>query len=334
VTGSIAGPEPFEIPPPPTVREQFGRHPPRAEMWVGVGVLVAYVAAALSAIAVFWGHLTRLTVNPVWIPPFNVPGMSWAHPFGVLPGIGTDLFGAVWQATPWDLSIVLCILAIGATLGFLLGAIAGLHEGRSLDSAVMFVGDSLGAIPAFFLIIVLFAGFKALAPGAAGIPLFIVLFGLILWPTYARTVRGAARTVAAEPFVESARASGAKDSRILFHHVMPNSLAPVLAQLPLDVAVIFFVLSVYPWFNCWVFPETNPYAQYLVPALPAFSPLPSVSFPEWGNLLAVGVCEGVTFVGGPNYWWMYTFPLLAIVLLGIGIGLFCDGLEKWLRVTQ
>ena len=63
--------------------------------------------------------------------------------------------------------------------------------------------------------------------------------------------------------------------------------------------------------------------------LPSFSPLPSPYFPEWGNLLGFGTCEGFSFPGGFSYWWMYLFPLLAIVLLGISLGLVCNGIERW-----
>jgi len=76
-------------------------------------------------------------------------------------------------------------------------------------------------------------------------------------------------------------------------------------------------------------PPYSPPTPYLVPYLPFFSPLPSSSFPEWGYLLGFGTCEGFSFPGGFNYWWMYLFPLLAIVGLGLAIGLLCDGIERW-----
>ena len=71
-----------------------------------------------------------------------------------------------------------------------------------------------------------------------------------------------------------------------------------------------------------------PPPPYLYPSLPPYSPLPSVTFPEWGNMLAVGTCEGLPTVLIANYWWMYLFPLLAIVGLGFGLALVCDGIER------
>ncbi|MGA7649671.1 MAG: hypothetical protein WBW40_03060, partial [Thermoplasmata archaeon] len=61
---------------------------------------------------------------------------------------------------------------------------------------------------------------------------------------------------------------------------------------------------------------------------------PSGSFPEWGYLLGFGTCEGTSFPGSFDYWWMYVFPLLAIVGLGVAIGLVCDGIERWRRLER
>jgi ABC-type dipeptide/oligopeptide/nickel transport system permease subunit len=251
-----------------------------------------------------------------------------------MPGFGTDLFRALWQATPWDLAIVASILAIDVLLGFLLGGIAGLNEGGTVDAVVTFVGDALGSIPPFLLAVVLFAGLSTVAPSRVGLPVFVGLFGLILWPTLARMVRERARLVAHEPFVEAARASGATSRHLLVRHILPNSVGPVLAQVPLDVAPIFFVLSAFPWFYTCAGVSWSPPPDFLVPHLPAFSPLPSVTFPEWGFLLGVGTCVGFTIPGGFSDWWTYLFPLLAILVLGLAIGLFCDGIERWRRLGR
>jgi ABC-type dipeptide/oligopeptide/nickel transport system permease subunit len=298
-------------------------------------MLVVYVIAALSALVVFRGSLDHLPENLTWVPLENPVGPSVAHPFGIMAGFGTDLFDAIWKATPWDLGIVASILAIDVFLGFFLGAIAGLDEGGPVDAVVTFTGDSLASIPTFLLAVVVFAGLFIVAPSAVGLPVFVVVFGIILWPTMARTVRERARIIAHQPYVEAARASGASFPRLLVRHVMPNSVGPVLAQVPLDVAPIFFVLSAFPWFWDCQYPGGEqlhyppPPLPYLIPLLPPFSPLPSNSFPEWGYLLGFGTCEGFSFPGGFDYWWMYLYPLLAIVGLGLALGLLCDGIERW-----
>ena len=313
----------------PGIRDRLARRPLGAGLWAGIGILGAYVAVALSALFVYRDSLDRVPTNANWIPPFSPIGPSIAHPFGVLPGLGTDLFRALWQATPWDLAIVAGILAIDAGLGWVLGSLAGMNEGGVLDSAVMFLADTMGAIPSFFLVVALFAGLATVAPTETGLPVFILLFGLVIWPTTARTTRERARLVAREPFLESAEASGGDRPYLFFRHILPNSISPLLAQVPIDVAPIFFVLTIFPWFWDCAGPGGTKGTYYLIASLPPYSPLPSVNFPEWGNLLAVGTCEGLPIsTVGTTYWWMVLFPLLAIIVLGIGISLVCDGLDK------
>ncbi len=329
---------PVELPstvPRPSLRERLARRPPSLGFLVGAAMLAGYLIAALSALAVFRTSLDQLPQNLAWVPLENPVGPSAVHPFGIMAGFGTDLFDAIWRATPWDLGLVASILVIDVFLGFFLGAIAGLDEGGLVDGLVTFVGDSLGSIPAFILAVVVLMGVLTVAPSAVGFPLFVVVFGVILWPTMARTVRERARVIAHLPYIDAVRASGASFSRILVRHVMPNAVGPVLAQVPLDVVPIFFVLSAFPWFWDCQYPggEQAHIAgfapRWLIPLLPPFSPLPSTSFPEWGYLLGFGTCEGFSFPGGYNYWWMYLFPLLAIVGLGVAISLVCDGIERW-----
>jgi len=325
----------------PRWSERVGRRPFGLGFWFGVAILLGYLVAALSALVVFRQSLDLLATNSAWVPPEPYApaiGPSLAHPFGVLPGLGVDLLQALWQATPWDLAIVGGILAFDALLGWFLGAIAGLNEGGTLDTLISWVGDTVGAIPSFFLIVGVFAGLSAIAPTDVGIPLFIVLFGAIIWPSTARLTRDRARLVARQPYVEATRACGGSRRRILLRHILPGSVTPMLTQLPLDIAPIYFVLIVFPWFwDCASHsPKAGYGAIYVEPSLPPFSPLPSVGFPEWGNILAVGVCYGLPvstgIVQAPVFWWMFVFPLVAILGLALAIALVCDGLDR--RITR
>ncbi|MGI0151923.1 MAG: ABC transporter permease, partial [Thermoplasmata archaeon] len=315
-----------------SLAQRYARHPFGLELWVGIGILLVFVAAALSALVVFAGSLGTLAENPAWQPGWVAIGPSWQYPFGILSGFGVNLLDAVWQATPWDLTIVLSILAIDAGLGVLLGATAALTEGRWPDTVISFVSDSLGSIPSVFLDVNVYLGITIYDPGSIGLPLFVLIFGLLLWPTIARTVRARVRVIAQRAFVESARASGASRGRILTRHVLPNALSPALAQVPIDVAAIFLVLTFFPYFyNCGPFLPRSSGPAWLLPNLAPVSPLPSAAFPEWGFQLAIGACETLLLPGAPIWWWEFFFPLLAIVALGLGLALAADGLDRWLR---
>jgi ABC-type dipeptide/oligopeptide/nickel transport system permease subunit len=330
---------PLEAPHLPSLRERLARRPLGIGLWAGLILLTLYFVVAVGALVEFRSSLGVMPTNIFWIEPeqpVSPMGPSWTHPLGVLPGIGTDMFRAIWQATPWDLAIVASILAFDAVLGWLLGALAGISEGGFLDAAITFLGDTVGAIPSFFLVVALFAGIGTVYPHGLTLFTFVLLFGAIIWPTTARTTRERARLVAREPFLESAKASGADNRYLYFRHVLPNSISPLLAQIPIDVAPIFFVLTVFPWFwdcaSLGAYNQSHIHPAYLLPSLPYFSPLPSLAFPEWGNLLAVGVCEGLPISGvGGVYWWMFVPTLVAIVGLGIGVALVCDGIDR--RIT-
>jgi peptide/nickel transport system permease protein len=209
------------------------------------------------------------------------------------------------------------ILALAVGLGVLAGAYAGLGAGPS-DLALTAAADLVVGVPPFFLVMVLFLGVQRFLPPLDYLWVFALLFGLVLWPYYARPVRARAQEVAREPFVEAARAAGAPRSRLLARHVIPNSAFPVLAQLPVDVFNVFFVLTVFPFIACFG-GGGGRFFQLL-------SPLPYPAFPEWGNLLANGACYGWSILPELNAWWTYVFPGATVALFGFAVALTCDGL--------
>jgi peptide/nickel transport system permease protein len=311
----------------------FVEHLPRSiSFWVGVSILLFFGAVAVYALVRYAGAGTWLTYNPVYAAYVFPPGPSADHPFGINNVLGIDMLEAVVRATPWDVGLVGGIVVSAAVIGLFVGCLSAAGIGGRAELTLSSVTDVLATIPAFFLVFVFFLPIAQYVSSEYFLLLFGVLFVLVLWPYHARAVRGRARQIEREPFVESARASGASRRRILLHHILPNSYLPVLAQIPVDVMVIFFALTVFPYVHCqnlapiYLFSPNIPYTTPL-PSGPGGNP-PSALFPEWGNLLAVGACYGWAPIWGANFWWMYMFPLLAIVLFSVGIALMCDGLER------
>ncbi|MGI0132639.1 MAG: ABC transporter permease [Thermoplasmata archaeon] len=288
----------------------------------GVTLLAVFGGVAAYALARFGAALEILQVDPSTAQQLPPPGPSWAHPFGIAYESGADVLLAIVQATPIDLALVGGILLAALLVGVVLGGWAGLRGGR-IDGTVTFFSDLIAVVPPFFLVLVLFLGIQRAIPPQWGIPSFGILFAFVLWPYYARPVRAMARAVASETYVEAARASGAGGRHVLVRHVLPNSLSPALAQLPVDVYNIFFVLTVFPFLGCFGGGGGGTFDT--------LTPLPRTTYPEWGALLANGACYGWSPIAGADFWWMYAFPAAVIVVFGAAVALTADGLERHLR---
>jgi peptide/nickel transport system permease protein len=284
------------------------------------GLLLLGVFGGLALAAVLrYGLVEQLPSRFSWVVGPYPPGPSPAHPFGVMSGLGVDVAHALWLATPWDLALLGSILGLAAMGGTLVGASAGFLRGP-VDWVVTGFVDVLLAVPPFFLVVILYLGTLPFVRVDQHLPLFVLEFAFVLWPYYARPVRARALSVAQEPYVESARATGSPPGRTLLYHVLPNSLGPSLAQLPIDVYQVFFVLTVFPFLAC-----------YAGGSFSLLSPLPYAGFPEWGNLLAYGACFGWSPLAGADFWWMYLFPALVVLLFGAAVALTADGLGSLLE---
>lgn len=292
-----------------------------AQLLAGGALLGGFLLAAIAALVRFGAGLTTLVTDPALGRATPPPGPSWLHPFGVLAGFGSDELLALWQATPIDLALIGGTTLLAAALGVLVGSYAGLRGG-AVDVAVTEVSDLLVGVPPFFLVMVLFLGLQPFLHTPAYLPVFVLLFALVLFPYHARPVRARALEVAGEPYVEAARAAGATPARLLFRHVLPNSTAPALAQLPVDVYNFLFVLTVFPFLACFGGGANGLF--HLI------SPLPSSAYPEWGFLLAQGACAGWSPLAALNYPWMYAFPAAVVVLFGVAVTLAADGFERYL----
>ena len=307
----------------------------------GAVLLLGYLAVGVFAVLHFGlvalGTLPRVLA---WETLALPPGPSVGHPFGIMSGVGIDLLSALVRSTPTDLTLVGVVLGGSAVLGWLLGSLAGARERGAVDWALTTASDLLVGVPPFLLAAILFLNVQPyIAPDATTqLAAFALVFVFVLWPFHARPVRARARQVAGEPYVEAARAAGATTPRVLARHILPNSVAPILAQLPADFGNLFFFLTAFPFLNCFgnpikgnpLFPPVSPFAPPLPPSppgLPPSVPLPPM-VPEWGILFAQGACNGWSPIGASDFWWMYLFPTLAIVGLGVGIALVCDGVAQ------
>lgn len=294
-------------------------------LWAGAGILLAFVALAVGALVAYGSSIATIPQSLAFENSLAPPGPSWGHPFGVMSGLGIDIFRGLVQATPFDLALVVGIVGCAVGIGVALGTYGG-FRGGPVDWVVTVAGDILVSVPPFFLVLVLFIGIHLLILPPAYLLAFGLCFIAVLWPYYMRPVRARAQQVAREPYVEAARASGATGGRMVAAHILPNSLYPVFAQVPVDVYNIYFVLTVFEFIGCFGGGAGGFYTTW--------NPFPTGVFPEWGFLLANGACYGYNPFQPLMNWWMYTFPAAFILAFGVGVMLLCDGGERYLEVRR
>ncbi|MEY4312965.1 MAG: hypothetical protein RLZZ319_474 [Actinomycetota bacterium] len=226
------------------VRRRFFQH--RAAV-TSVVVLVAIVLLAFTSVGTIIGGTGKLAADaetaqivldgtriPGWWPfdwyhnyPITSPGgvPSWEHPFGQ-DTLGKDIFARVMRGIQQSLTVVTLIGVLATTLGVVIGAMSGFFRGW-IDNLLMRTTDVIIIIPALVLGAVLgrAVGGNALSLG--------ILLGLVSWTGLARLVRGEFLSLREREFVDAARVAGASSTRIIFRHILPNSIGVIVVSATL-----------------------------------------------------------------------------------------------------
>ena len=210
------------------------------------------------------------------------------HWFGT-DEMGRDILLRVMYGSTVSLSIGVVTVAVSLTVGLILGAAAGYFGGKT-DMIIMRIMDIFLAIPGTLLAICIVASL------GNSIPNLVIAQAVSSIPTFSRVVRGAVITARDADYVEAARAIGAKDATIIFHEVLPNSLAPIIVQTTLQVASVILSIA----------------------GIGLGIPAPR---PEWGAMLS-GARAYIR-----DYSYMCLFPGLAIMTTILSLNLLGDGLR-------
>jgi peptide/nickel transport system permease protein len=248
-----------------------------------------------AAIAVIW--MVVAVFAPLVAPhdPLaqNFPpttGPSSAHWFGT-DELGRDVLSRVIHGARITIPIALLLVGLSALIGGFLGAIAGYLRGLA-DGLVMRVADLVFAFPPIILAMVVTA---VLGRGLRNAALAIVV---VAWPSYARVVRGLVLSVGDSEYVQSARLLGASARRALFRDVLPNIAGPVLVLMTLDLANAILLLSGLSFLGLGAQPPRA----------------------EWGSMVA----DGTQYF---QWWWIGTFPGLAIFTIVLAFNFIGDSLR-------
>ncbi|MCK3777942.1 ABC transporter permease (plasmid) [Sinorhizobium chiapasense] len=255
-------------------------------------ILGAFLTGSICLAVIFSGVLFPGGVDKIDLmarltPPF----VNWAHPLGTDP-LGRDVLARVVAGGKISLLVGLTSVAGAVVVGVIMGLVSGYYRGF-WDMLVMRFADVQLALPFILLAIT----FIAIVGG--GLANTIILLIVSQWVQYARLVRGSVLSLREREFIQSARAIGVRDYKILFQHLLPNLIGPVIVLMTLNVANNILLESSLTFLGLGVDPL----------------------IPSWGGMLA----DGRTYL--QNAWWVSVFPGLAILLTVLGLNLLGD----WLR---
>jgi len=258
------------------------------------------------------GFFVFVAVASPWIAPFpprSYAGLyagqggtppSWEHPFGVEPS-GIDVFSEVIHGTRNDLYVGIAATLLTVIIGVAVGALSGYFKGI-LSDIVLGITQVFFVIPTLLLILLFARIFSVLVFAGLGLTLIVLILGFFGWSYVTFLVRGEILRVKELEFVQAERALGASSWRIVFRHIVPNVLSPVIVVATLNIAG-YILTEVVISFLGFGDPNTS----------------------TWGLLIN----EGFTYVR--TQWWVSFFPGIAVVLCVLGFNLMGDGLSDALN---
>ena len=263
--------------------ERFRAHRP-AMAGALVLALLAILCAAAPLVSPYDPDKTAL------LSLYESPSLT--HPFGT-DDLGRDLATRILYGGRVSLAIGLLAVTVAITVGTLIGVTAG-YYGKWVDGVLMRFVDMMYSFPRLFLLILFGVFFKGMT-----VPVIVLVLGLLSWMTTSRLVRASFLSLKQREFVEAARCVGARDRRIIFRHILPNSVAPIIVAGTLGVGAAIIAESTLSFLGLGIQPPT----------------------PSWGNMLN----HATTDMGKAP--WIAIFPGLFIFLAVVSINFIGDGLR-------
>ncbi len=229
------------------------------------------------------------------LPPLSeTKGLGGVAQFHILgtDALGRDMLTRLMFGARASVAVGVVAVAISGAIGTTLGLFAGFYGGR-VETVIMRTVDGVMAVPS--LLIALFVLFLI----GGGLINMVLIFAFVRWVVYARLARGITLSYRESSFVEAARSIGATDVRIIFRHILPNMLSPLLVLATLEIALLILAEAGLSFLGFGLQPPA----------------------PSWGLMIA----RGREYLR--EAWWMITFPGLAIFLTTLSLNL----LANWLR---
>lgn len=262
---------------------RFFRHPTGV---AGLAIIVFFVVASLSAPILRPYDASRdRDLRSRLAPP------SAEHLFGA-DELGRDIFTRVWHGGRISLRVGLAAVAFAVVIGTLLGLAAG-YFGGWIDTLIVWLLDILLAFPGILLAIAIVA---TLGPSLTNA---LIAISITQIPIYTRIIRSVVLSLRESEYVQAAKALGSGGGRVVFRHILPNALSPLIVQLTLSIGVAILDVAALGFLGLGAQPPA----------------------PEWGLMIRDGFSQ---FLRAP---WMSIFPGIAIFLSVVGFNLLGDAVR-------
>jgi len=269
--------------PPPTARKRRLRG--NASIYIGLGMLLAMVLAGII-IPLVSPH------DPNQVTPFQLLPPDGTYLFGT-DILGRDVFTRVFDAVPIDLGAAFIGVLIPFAVGTVIGTLLGISRSRVVNNVVGSIIDGINAFPFLIFVIALVAFL------GAGLWSIILALSLVNWARYARIARTRAVVVNEQGYVEAARTLGYGPVRILFRHIIPNGIAPILVNASLALGGVIILESALSFLGVGIQDPT----------------------PTWGNMLSQSRSYMFT---NP---WLPLVPGIPLVIVSLCFNFIGDGLR-------
>ncbi len=253
--------------------------------WIGAAILTVFAAFIPFAPQIATHDPTRQDLTHRLAEP------SAQHWFGT-DELGRDIFSRVIYGTRVSLPSSAFVVAVVVVMGAGLGAFAGFFGGL-VGAAIMRVADVTMAFPGLVLALAIAS---LLGPSLNNM---LIAACAVLWPLYARLMRSQVLVVRNQDYVLAARASGMRESAILWHHVLPNAITPILTIAAMEIGGVLLLLSALSFFGLGV----------------------DVNTPEWGAMIAAGQKKFLN-------WWLAAFPGAAVFIVILAFNLMSEGIRN------
>ncbi len=261
---------------------------------VGVFIILLVILTAIFADVIAPRDPYLITLKDRLTPPAFVSGGNPKYILGT-DSVGRDILSRIIHGSRISLAVGLSALGVGAVIGVIMGLISG-YFGKKIDSFISWLMNVQLSFPFILLAIFMMSVF------GGGLTSLIFVLGIGAWVRFARIVRGQVMSAKEEVYVTSATAAGIKLPRILFRHILPNIIAPVIVIASFTMADTILSEAALSFLGLGISPE----------------------IPSWGQMLA----DGRDYI--QQAWWISVIPGLAISITVLGINLFGDWLRDYL----